>query len=257
MINSAPAASARAMRERQRFDDGLRREGYNWVLRHAQHLYLQKRALLLRDAMRPGHGARVLELGSNSWEQFIHATGIRPSQLTCINISARELQLGIETARRTRVRPKFTIMDAHALEFADGSMDLVFGSSILHHLDLERAMGEVRRVLKPGGRMVFAEPLDNNPIGRIVRALTPAARTEDERPFRRHDLDVIRSHFPDIRLHYEQLLSVPAGVVSGLLMKNADNLLTRAAFTVDEALLRWLPAVGPWYRHLLMVAENR
>jgi SAM-dependent methyltransferase len=39
----------------------------------------------------------------------------------------------------------------------------VYGSSILHHLELDPALGEIRRVLKPGGRLVFAEPNMLNP----------------------------------------------------------------------------------------------
>ena len=37
------------------------------------------------------------------------------------------------------------------------------GSSILHHLDFNTALDEIYRVLKKGGRMVFAEPNMINP----------------------------------------------------------------------------------------------
>lgn len=57
----------------------------------------------------------------------------------------------------------FEVADAHALSYADGSFDVVFGSSILHHLEVERALREILRVLKPGGLMVFAEPNMVNP----------------------------------------------------------------------------------------------
>ena len=49
------------------------------------------------------------------------------------------------------------------LSFADNSFDVVFGSSILHHLDFDKSLKEIFRVLKPGGRMVFAEPNMINP----------------------------------------------------------------------------------------------
>ncbi|HQV00102.1 MAG TPA: class I SAM-dependent methyltransferase, partial [Bacteroidia bacterium] len=41
--------------------------------------------------------------------------------------------------------------------------DVVFGSSVLHHLEFEASLNEIYRVLKPGGRMVFAEPNMLNP----------------------------------------------------------------------------------------------
>ena len=47
--------------------------------------------------------------------------------------------------------------DAESLPFADDSFDLVLGHAVLHHLpDLDRAFAEFHRVLRPGGRIVFA-----------------------------------------------------------------------------------------------------
>jgi SAM-dependent methyltransferase len=50
-----------------------------------------------------------------------------------------------------------------SLEFESNIFDVVFGSSVLHHLEFNRAINEILRVLKPGGRMVFAEPNMLNP----------------------------------------------------------------------------------------------
>jgi SAM-dependent methyltransferase len=58
---------------------------------------------------------------------------------------------------------KFLIDDAMKMQFTDESFDVVFGSSILHHLELHKALGEILRVIKKGGRMVFAEPNMINP----------------------------------------------------------------------------------------------
>ena len=53
--------------------------------------------------------------------------------------------------------------NAHVLPFADASFDVVYGCSILHHLEVGVALREVRRVLRPGGRLVFSEPNLVNP----------------------------------------------------------------------------------------------
>ena len=53
--------------------------------------------------------------------------------------------------------------NAEHMPYAASSFDTVYGSSVLHHLDLDRALGEVFRVLRPGGRCVFAEPNILNP----------------------------------------------------------------------------------------------
>ncbi len=58
---------------------------------------------------------------------------------------------------------RFVRANAHLLPFADAAFDVVYGCSILHHLDVEVALREVRRILRPGGRLVFSEPNLVNP----------------------------------------------------------------------------------------------
>ena len=73
---------------------------------------------------------------------------------------------------------------AHDVPLPDGSMDLVFAHSILHHLDLALAEKEVHRVLRPGGRALCFEPVRNSKIMRAIRPLIPY-RAPDVSPFER------------------------------------------------------------------------
>ncbi|HNE89206.1 MAG TPA: class I SAM-dependent methyltransferase, partial [Actinomycetota bacterium] len=67
----------------------------------------------------------------------------------------------VEVAKRNGAHLGFDlegrVADAETLPYPDESFDLVIGHAVLHHIpDLEQAMREVLRVLKPGGRFVFA-----------------------------------------------------------------------------------------------------
>ncbi len=74
-------------------------------------------------------------------------TDISPGMLDALEANARRLDLDVTTVA----------CDAEALPFEDESFDLVFGHAVLHHLpNLDRAFGEFRRVLRPGGRLFFA-----------------------------------------------------------------------------------------------------
>ena len=66
-------------------------------------------------------------------------------------------------ARQTHPIAEYKVEDAMNLSFHDNSFDGVYGSSILHHLDMEKSLKEIYRVLKPGGSAVFAEPNMLNP----------------------------------------------------------------------------------------------
>jgi ubiquinone/menaquinone biosynthesis C-methylase UbiE len=74
-------------------------------------------------------------------------TDISPGMVTTLGANAERLGLEVRTARA----------DAESLPFPSESFDLVLGHAVLHHLpDLRRAFGEFHRVLRPGGRIVFA-----------------------------------------------------------------------------------------------------
>ena len=65
-----------------------------------------------------------------------------------------------QLARASRTTPNlhFVRGDAHALPFADGRFDLVYCRYVLEHLwSPQRALEEMRRVLKPGGRALVQE----------------------------------------------------------------------------------------------------
>ena len=67
----------------------------------------------------------------------------------------------VEVARRNASRLGFEVegrvADAERIPYDDGTFDLVVGHAVLHHIpDVEQALREVLRVLRPGGRFVFA-----------------------------------------------------------------------------------------------------
>jgi SAM-dependent methyltransferase len=82
-----------------------------------------------------------------------------------------------------------SVASAHNLPLDNGSIDVIFGVAILHHLNLSRAAAEVRRVLRPGvGRAVFQEPVRNSAFLRWARRLIPY-QGADVSPFERPLLD--------------------------------------------------------------------
>lgn len=104
----------------------------------------------------------------------------------------------------------FSVMDAENLAYADDTFDLLFGSGILHHLDLSSALEEVTRVLRPNGRAVFFEPLGENALIGLYRRLTPRMRSTDEHPLKASDLARLGECFGSVRIRHFHLLSLLA-----------------------------------------------
>ncbi len=78
-------------------------------------------------------------------------------EATCTDISPGMVRTLATNAERLGLTVRATRADAESLPFAERSFDLVLGHAVLHHLpDLQRAFSEFHRVLRPGGRIVFA-----------------------------------------------------------------------------------------------------
>ncbi|MBC8283183.1 MAG: class I SAM-dependent methyltransferase [Nitrospinae bacterium] len=240
-----------AEKERQQYNEGLERDGYNRFFDHCRYFYIRRRTKLAKEKMQFAEAKKVLEIGSTAWTGWLENNSITPSSLTCINISEVELQQGIDSSVDSKIKPKFLLMDAHDLLFEDETFDFVFGAGILHHLKMVPALDEICRVLKPNGKILFIEPLDMNPVGKFVRAITKKARTMDEQPLRVCDIEEIKKRF-EAQFFYEEFLSVPFGVLSGMFFKEGSNSLMRFAFTADQFLDRNFEWIRNWFRHVLI-----
>jgi ubiquinone/menaquinone biosynthesis C-methylase UbiE len=104
------------------------------------------------DHFKLGEQSTVLELGCGPGELWRSNRGRIPAdwRITLTDFSPGML----EEARRQPGGDRFTyqVADAQELPFADASFDGVIANHMLYHIpDLERALSEIRRVLKPGG----------------------------------------------------------------------------------------------------------
>ena len=144
-------------------------------------------------------------------------------------------------------RSNVQVMPAEKLDYADNSFDVAFGFAILHHLQLDLAVTELRRVLKPGGIAIFAEPLQGNPLLRLYRRMTPQYRTPDEKPMLISEFDTIFAGFRSVD-HEEYYLTGQAALgllylpVLRRLYPKAQSVLWR----LDRGLMGTLPALGNW-----------
>src|SRR6201996_1683137 len=95
-----------------------------------------------------GTGSFSLNLMQQGLIGRLTATDISPGMLAQLASTAAALGLDDVTT---------VVTEAETLPFDDESFDLVLGHAVLHHIpDLDRAFAEFRRVLRPGGAIVFA-----------------------------------------------------------------------------------------------------
>ena len=209
---------------------------------------------LVATAARPG--ASVLEYGCGSGGRAV-ALARGGARVHGIDISPVAIELARASAKREGVvhNTTFSVMDAEALDLPAASVDVVCGTSILHHLDLALAYRELARVLRPTGRAIFLEPLGHNPAINAYRRLTPGLRTEDEHPLLLNDLAAAEAHFGRRTVEHFTLLSIAAVAAHG---RPAFGRVAGALRRADRRIFARMPALRRWsWTVVLVLSEPR
>jgi len=125
---------------------------------------------LLMDEM-PFDGARVLELGCGRAEKTrILAESGRPAEIVALEVDTIQHARNLEITELPTVR--FAHGGAEAIPAADASFDIVLMFKSLHHVpmaDMDRALAEIARVLKPGGLAWISEPVFAGDLNEVFR----------------------------------------------------------------------------------------
>ncbi len=220
-----------------RFGKGGPRGGTGVFYRITSESHGRHRALIYDDCA----GKRILEYGCGPGSQAFDLAR-RGAKVTGIDISPVAIDIAREQARADGLDITFEVMDAEQTTFPDASFDLVVGGAILHHLDLDRAYAEIARLLAPGGRAVFIEPLGHNALINLYRKATPSQRTPDEHPLLRSDLAHARRRFASVNVWYYHLTSLAAAPFTKTPIFKP---VLAALSALDRALLS-VPALQPY-----------
>jgi len=132
-------------------------EIWNWES-PAGRLRWSRRVKMLSSHLKPGMTVLELGCGAGYFTQELARSG---ADIVAIDVSPELLEIARANCSAPNVR--YQIQNAHALSYAEAVFDSVVGSSVLHHLEIEEALREIYRVLKPMGTIYFTEPNMLNP----------------------------------------------------------------------------------------------
>ncbi|WP_089727367.1 class I SAM-dependent methyltransferase [Candidatus Thiosymbion oneisti] len=163
-----------------------------WHKKTVPHLQQMTQALL--EAGEIASGSKVLDLASGSGEPAVTiASLVGPQgQVVATDLSEGMLAVARENCGDSD-NIEFREADAHDLPFADNRFDAVTCRlGVMYFWDCQRALKEILRVLKPGGRAAFVVwgPVEKNNFARIVispfakRKASPILPPEAQHPFR-------------------------------------------------------------------------
>jgi SAM-dependent methyltransferase len=202
----------------------------------------------------PLEGKSIIDIGCGYHPTPIYFALAGAERVCACDVSPKAVQFMRRLANIYGVADRVTVYESavERMPFASGEFDLMHGEAILHHISLPPAAPEIRRVLKPGGRAVFKDPLGHNPILEFVRDHMPgvtgkSAAKGTDRPMTIEDIERFGRLFASHEYRTFGLTSMAAM----LLRLPGRSVVTRAMHSLDNAVLTQLPFMQRYAQYVV------
>lgn len=195
--------------------------------------------------------ARILELGCGPAVLWKSVSDRIPSgwDITLSDLSSGMLDAAWRNLVITGRAFKFKEIDAQSIPFEDEMFDAVIANHMLYHVsDRQKAIAEIKRVLKPNGRLI-ATTVGEHHMSEITKWLRRASTDKNFDPFvlpftLENGLEQLKAFFSEVTIsHYEDNLHVTeiepliAYIRSAIRMSElSEEELTKIQFDLEEEL---------------------
>jgi ubiquinone/menaquinone biosynthesis C-methylase UbiE len=142
-------------------------------------------------------GKYLLDLGCGAGENSVYFSKLG-AQCVASDYSPGMVDVALKLAEKNDVAVEGKVINAMDIDFPDNTFDIVYASNLLHHIPNPKlTIQEMHRVLKPGGKACFWDPMKHNPIINVYRRMATSVRTEDEMPLDFEIVNFLRSQFSE------------------------------------------------------------
>ncbi len=182
------------------------------------------------------NNSEVLDYGCGIGSSVERVAQNKPRKIVGIDISEVSINKAKKKAEELNIAVDYKVDNCEKTNLESDSFDVVYGSGILHHLQFDKCLDEIHRLLKSKGSLVFIEPLGTNPLINLYRKLTPNSRSIDEHPLLAKDFEYINKKFFETKIKYYGFLTL----VFFPFYKNPENSkIFKFLATLDQYLFKF------------------
>ncbi len=190
------------------------------------------------------HDKKVLDYGCGTGIHSLAPLKYGAKEVIGIDLSEESLKIARQRAEKEGLANKtqFIKMDCEKLEFPDNDFDIILDGGAFSSLDLDKALSELARVLKPDGKLIGIETFGHNPLTNLKRKLNFIRGTRTKwalnHIFKVDDLERAKKYFGQIKVKYFHLAvlfampfrKIPGMIVVIKLLDKFDSLLLKIPF---------------------------
>lgn len=185
-------------------------------------------------------GRSVLDLGCYDGNQLSLWIAERCGQYTGIDLSEQAVDiLNGKLAERNLTNARALAIDLLDGALPENSIDVVYAQGVIHHFnDLEVALGELCRIMKPDAVLITVDPMMTEPINRICRAIYRPFQSNAawEWPFTRKTFRLLDRYFEIDEMHgYFGMSKLGFPLMAVPLLDRAGKAVSRWGAEFDHA----------------------
>ncbi|WP_300756003.1 class I SAM-dependent methyltransferase [uncultured Brachyspira sp.] len=215
---------------------------------------------------------KLLDIGCGLGESSVYFAK-KGAEVYASDISMEMLRKTLELADIHNVKLNVLKSTSDKIDIEDEYFDIVYAGDILHHVDIDDTLKEIKRILKKDGIFICIEPLAHNPAINIFRLLSPKVRTKDEHPLKMKDVKLFNKYFKNVK--YDMFWFITNYIFFKYyffdkvdpnkerywkkIIEDANNVekLYYKLENVDNFIKKVFPFIKSWFRYIVIVGNNR
>lgn len=218
-------------------------------------------------------GKSLLDIGCGLGEASVYFA-LKGAKVTAIDISKSMIDVIKRLSKRYNVQIVNHQSTIENIQLPYGKkFDIIYVGNLLHHVNIDKALEQVRLYLKTDGIFVNWEPVHYNPIINIYRKIAVKVRSKNEQPIKLSDIEKFHRYFSRVETKWFWFSTLIIFIIMVFLQKRDPNkerlwkvvvaeekkwkFLYKFLERFDIWLLKFFPILNPFCWNVVIISSGK